>query len=105
LQAARLEVTAALTIASSAGLTVIGQNAVMVSLRSLLPAALLLALATGPVHARAIDIDDRDAGGAAIDDLPSYLQCVPYARQVSGIRIYGDAHTCRAWATLPPSAK
>ncbi len=22
-----------------------------------------------------------------------YLQCVPYARQVSGIRIYGDAHT------------
>lgn len=22
-----------------------------------------------------------------------YLQCVPYARQVSGIRIFGDAHT------------
>ncbi|MBW8784804.1 MAG: CHAP domain-containing protein [Novosphingobium sp.] len=22
-----------------------------------------------------------------------YLQCVPYARQISGIRIYGDAHT------------
>ncbi len=65
----------------------------MVSLRSPLPAALLLALATGPVHARAIDIDDRDAGGAAVDDLPPYLQCVPYARQVSGIRIYGDAHT------------
>lgn len=24
---------------------------------------------------------------------PPYLQCVPYARQVSGIQIYGDAHT------------
>lgn len=23
----------------------------------------------------------------------SYLQCVPYARQLSGIQIYGDAHT------------
>ncbi len=62
-------------------------------LRSFLPAALLLALAAGPAHARAIDIDDRDAGGAAIDDLPPYLQCVPYARQVSGIQIFGDAHT------------
>lgn len=24
---------------------------------------------------------------------PDYLECVPYARQLSGIRIYGDAHT------------
>ena len=29
-------------------------------------------------------------GGA---ELPRYLQCVPYARQVSGIRIFGDAHS------------
>ena len=62
-------------------------------LRSILPAVLLLVMATSPAHARAIDIDDADAGGAAVDDLPPYLQCVPYARQVSGIRIYGDAHT------------
>ena len=27
------------------------------------------------------------------DELPPYLQCVPYARQVSGVAIYGDAHT------------
>lgn len=27
------------------------------------------------------------------DELPPYLQCVPYARQLSGIQIYGDAHT------------
>lgn len=26
-------------------------------------------------------------------ELPPYLQCVPYARERSGIRIYGDAHT------------
>jgi surface antigen len=65
----------------------------MVLFRSLLPALLLLVLAASPAHARAIDIDDRDAGGAAIDGLPPYLQCVPYAREVSGIRIYGDAHT------------
>ena len=26
-------------------------------------------------------------------ELPPYLECVPYARQVSGIRIYGDALT------------
>jgi surface antigen len=24
---------------------------------------------------------------------PGYLECVPYARQLSGIQIYGDAHT------------
>ncbi|WP_128891929.1 CHAP domain-containing protein [Erythrobacter sp. HKB08] len=26
-------------------------------------------------------------------ELPPYLQCVPYARELSGIQIYGDAHT------------
>ena len=26
-------------------------------------------------------------------ELAPYLQCVPYAREVSGIRIFGDAHT------------
>ena len=24
---------------------------------------------------------------------PPYLQCVPYARRVTGVQIYGDAHT------------
>ncbi len=27
------------------------------------------------------------------DELPAYLQCVPYARELSGVQIYGDAHT------------
>ncbi len=26
-------------------------------------------------------------------ELPPYLQCVPYARQLTGVQIYGDAHT------------
>ena len=26
-------------------------------------------------------------------ELPPYLQCVPYARERSGVQIYGDAHT------------
>lgn len=43
----------------------------------------------------AIDFRDDDVrvsgGGSAT--LPPYLQCVPYARRVSGIQIFGDAHT------------
>ncbi|WP_374530903.1 CHAP domain-containing protein, partial [Novosphingobium sp.] len=41
-----------------------------------------------------MDFDESDSvtdsGGTV---LPPYLQCVPYARQVTGISIYGDAHT------------
>jgi surface antigen len=36
--------------------------------------------------------DDFSIQGDAASDLP-YLQCVPYAREVSGIKIFGDAHT------------
>lgn len=36
--------------------------------------------------------DDFSIEGDAATGAP-YLQCVPYARQVSGIRIFGDAHT------------
>ena len=36
----------------------------------------------------------QPAAVAASDgELPPYLQCVPYARRLSGIQIYGDAHT------------
>jgi len=35
---------------------------------------------------------DRVLGGGS-SSLPPYLQCVPYARAVSGIAIYGDART------------
>jgi surface antigen len=65
----------------------------MRAFRHFIPAALLLALATAPAGARTIDLDDSNAGGAGDITLPPYLQCVPYARQLTGIQIYGDAHT------------
>ena len=37
--------------------------------------------------------DDIDGFDAAAELQQPYLQCVPYAREVSGIRIYGDAWT------------
>lgn len=39
---------------------------------------------------------DEDTGGSAITSSQTssgILQCVPYARRLSGIQIYGDAHT------------
>ena len=48
--------------------------------------------AAGPVRAAAADDFAVDGGGSDAPNAP-YLQCVPYARQVSGIRIFGDAHT------------
>jgi surface antigen len=39
------------------------------------------------------DDDSRDVSGGGSAQLPPYLQCVPYARQVSGIQIHGDAWT------------
>lgn len=32
-------------------------------------------------------------GGGSASELPPYMQCVPFARQTSGIEIYGDANT------------
>ncbi len=53
-------------------------------------ASLALASAVTPLSARSnIDIDDAGAGGGS----SGVLQCVPYARAVTGIRIHGDAHT------------
>ncbi|MBO9726167.1 MAG: CHAP domain-containing protein [Novosphingobium sp.] len=61
--------------------------------------AIMLGLAgatVAPASARSA-IDDALAG---MDDdrpiaakSPDYLECVPYARQLSGIQIFGDAHT------------
>src|SRR5688572_2935203 len=51
-----------------------------------------LALIAPALAARAIDMDTAMSGQGSIS-LPTYLQCVPYARQVSGVQIYGDAWT------------
>jgi surface antigen len=34
-----------------------------------------------------------ESNSADLGKVEPYLQCVPYARQISGIRIFGDAHT------------
>ncbi len=52
------------------------------------------ALALGsPGVALADASGDFDSGLQAQRELPPYLQCVPYARERSGVRIYGDALT------------
>ena len=62
-------------------------------LRGHLLTCCLIALGAMPLSA-AIALDDYQAvtGGGGIN-LPPYLQCVPYARTVSGIQIRGDAWT------------
>ena len=50
--------------------------------------AALGAAAPALANSNAADVDFRER-----TEIPAYLQCVPYARQVSGIQIYGDAHT------------
>jgi surface antigen len=61
--------------------------------RPIIGCALFAALAfISPATASNLaDLDVVSGGGNS--NLPGYLQCVPYARQVSGIQIFGDAHT------------
>ncbi|MFM5917428.1 MAG: CHAP domain-containing protein [Novosphingobium sp.] len=46
-----------------------------------------------PLTAKIAIPDDDVVTGGGSTSLPPYLQCVPYARQVSGINIHGDAWT------------
>jgi surface antigen len=54
--------------------------------------SVLLACPATPSLAKSVDayVTDGPDDGA---ELPPYLQCVPYAREVTGIQIYGDAWT------------
>jgi surface antigen len=62
--------------------------------RVLLMAGAALAFMAVPAGARvALDDDRATVTGGGSASLPPYLQCVPYARAVSGIKIFGDAHT------------
>ena len=57
--------------------------------------AAFAALAFAPSAAlaeSAVNYRDTSAGTSG-KELPAYLQCVPYARALSGIEIYGDAHS------------
>lgn len=59
----------------------------------LLWAALVASIVcTSPATAR-VEFDLDGVGGGGGVSLPPYLQCVPYAREVSGIQIRGDAYT------------
>ena len=52
----------------------------------------MLALVAAPALAKPVVYSDRVLGGGG-SELPPYLQCVPYARQVTGVNIFGDART------------
>lgn len=50
--------------------------------------AMMSGTVEAPAAALSVDVTvDRSS------ELPAYLQCVPYARETSGIQIYGDART------------
>ena len=46
-----------------------------------------------PTIASADSVEFDSGEAPKSDELPPYLQCVPYARQLSGVQIYGDART------------
>ena len=50
-------------------------------------------VAPGAQAAPAMETIEAAGSSGGGGELPPILQCVPYARQVSGIEIYGDAHT------------
>lgn len=55
-----------------------------------LSALTLTGLSAAPASAESSD-SFRSAGRGSVE-LPPYLQCVPYAREQSGVQIYGNAH-------------
>jgi surface antigen len=59
--------------------------------RLLLVAAPLMLVALPATANPLVELNGVTGGGSAT--LPPYLQCVPYARRVTGINIFGDAHT------------
>lgn len=61
--------------------------------RPLLLAAVLLTQTAAPASARMSLPTRAEVDAADNPQLPPYLQCVPYARRLTGIQIYGDAHT------------
>ena len=56
-------------------------------------AAVAASLAVPPLVAAQAQVAAGASAAPSGSELPPYLQCVPYAREVSGIDIYGDALT------------
>ncbi len=61
--------------------------------RLLLATAAFATLTAAPVSARMSLPSRAEVDAADRPGFPPYLQCVPYARAVTGIQIFGDAHT------------
>ncbi len=68
------------------------QTGLMTRLVNIVSAVVAMCIVAAPANAESVMGGGRDARDAAME-LQPYLQCVPYAREVSGISIYGDAHT------------
>lgn len=64
-------------------------------MRGLLPSVVVACALAWPGAALGDDAPGFSPGDVAENrrELPPYLQCVPYARERSGVQIYGDAHT------------
>ena len=69
------------------------RNFAVMGLRGFLLGCGLIALGAVPLSAAIAFDDDQSVTGGGDVNLPPYLQCVPYARAVSGIQILGDAWT------------
>lgn len=54
------------------------------------PTAIVSPVESAPL---ALEPEDHLAGAAHVANARAHLQCVPYARQLSGVEIYGDAVT------------
>ena len=61
--------------------------------KALIAAALAASLGFVPGIQAHVLLDIASVSGGGSVHLPAYLQCVPYARTVTGISIFGDAHT------------
>lgn len=53
----------------------------------------MLVASAPQVHAKSAIALYEPTGGGPIAAVPGVLQCVPFARDTSGIRLFGDAHT------------
>ncbi len=85
------------------GITILTKNGKTVRMKLPLSFLALSAIFAVPAAASAetsaetsIGFDKRSnerSASFSSSELPPYLQCVPFAREVSGIQIYGDAHS------------
>lgn len=62
-------------------------------IRVTLAACIVALAAPGLAHAESAEFERGPEASADTRELPPYLQCVPFARERTGLQIYGDART------------